>query len=243
MDEFDEALASTAETLALARRVPNRTVTSGAASSLAQIRFLRGEYEEAIVWADESLVIAEAIGNITGFPAPAAIALAARVELGRPSEAERYLDLIDQALAAGSTMQTSFRFMADGLLAVRDLERAERFVEMLRDHPARTGRLRDAFTSAVLGELLFRLGRDEEAERAFVYSMALADSIGLRSTFAAAAVGAAELAAAHGDRRASLHHAERALVVIRSLGLRRYLPRVERLLDREAVAVASGSAS
>jgi tetratricopeptide (TPR) repeat protein len=85
-DDFDAAYASTIETLALARRVPNRTVTSGAASTLAQIQFLRGEYEEALDWADESLAVAEAIGNITGFPAPAAIALASRVELGsRPT--------------------------------------------------------------------------------------------------------------------------------------------------------------
>jgi len=40
-DDLDAAYASAQQTVALARRVPNRTVTSGAASTLAQIQFLR----------------------------------------------------------------------------------------------------------------------------------------------------------------------------------------------------------
>jgi class 3 adenylate cyclase/tetratricopeptide (TPR) repeat protein/ABC-type lipoprotein export system ATPase subunit len=235
-DDLDAAYASAQQTVALARRVPNRTVTSGAASTLAQIQFLRGEYDEALQWADEALAVAEAIGNITGFPAPAAIALASRVELGKPTDAQRYLELIDQAFAAGSTMQTSFRFIADGLLAVHDLERAARFVDALREHPIRTGRLRDAFTSAALGELLLRLGRDAEAERTFGHAMGLAELIGSRTTFAAAALGCAELAAARGDRRASLVYAERSLAIVRALSLRRYLPRLERIIRQPDAA-------
>jgi hypothetical protein len=133
-------------------------------------------------------------------------------------------------------MQTSFRFIAEGLLAVHDLERAARFVEALREHPIRTGRLRDAFTSAALGELLLRLGRHAEAERAFTHAMGLAELIGSRTTFVAAALGSAELAAARGDRRASLVYAERALAIVRAMSLRRYLPRLERLVAQPDVA-------
>ncbi|HJQ74319.1 MAG TPA: adenylate/guanylate cyclase domain-containing protein, partial [Gaiellaceae bacterium] len=89
-DDLDAALAGARETHELAVRAPNRTVTCGAASSMAQVHFLRAEYEDALRWADESLAVAEVIGNVTGFPAPAAVALASRQALGRPTEAARY---------------------------------------------------------------------------------------------------------------------------------------------------------
>ena len=57
-------------------RAPNRTVRSGAATTLAQVYFVRADYAEALRWADEGLEIAETIGNLAGFPAAAAIALA-----------------------------------------------------------------------------------------------------------------------------------------------------------------------
>src|SRR5262249_54766907 len=66
-DDLDAALAGALESHALAVRAPNRTVTAGAASTIAQVHFLRGEYEEALRWADECLAIAEAIGNVSGF--------------------------------------------------------------------------------------------------------------------------------------------------------------------------------
>ena len=229
-DDLDAALAGAAESHSLAQRVPNRTVMSGAASTLAQVLFLRGEYAEALRWADESLAVAEAIGNVSGFAGPAAVALAARVGLGLPTDADRYLGLIDQAVATGSSVQTSFRFIAEGLLAVGDLDRAERFVDTLRGHPLRSGRLRDAFISAAAGELLLHLGRYEEAERSFAHAIALAELIGSRSTLAVATVGAGELAAARGDRRASVRHLERALAIARETRLGRYIPRIERLL-------------
>jgi class 3 adenylate cyclase/tetratricopeptide (TPR) repeat protein len=235
-DDLDTALAGARESHELALRAPNRTVTSGAASTIGQIHFLRGEYAEALRWADESLAVSEAIGNLSGFPGPAAVALASRVELGRPPESARYLELLDQALAAGSSVQTNLRFVADGLLAVGDLERAERFVEMQQRNPIRSGRLRDAFIAAVMGDLLQHLGRLEEAERAFAYGIALAELIGARSTLAAATVGAAAVAAARGDRAASDRHLERALGIAREMRLARYVARGERLLAAPAVA-------
>jgi len=66
--------------------------------------------------------------------------------------------------------------------------------------------------------------------------MGLAELIGSRTTFAAAALGCAELAAARGDRRASLVYAERALVIVRAMSLRRYLPRLERIIRQPDAA-------
>ncbi|HLY38197.1 MAG TPA: hypothetical protein VKU61_09180, partial [Candidatus Binatia bacterium] len=235
-DDLDTALSGSHESHELALRAPNRTVTFGAASMIAQVHFLRGEYEDALRWADDSLVGAEAIGNVAGFPAPAAIALASRVTLGRTPDADRYLELLDRALAAGSTVQTNLRFLADGLLAVRDLERAERFVEMQQRNPIRSGRLRDAYTATTLGELLLHLGRLEESDAAFTWAMALSDLIGARSTLAAASLGAGEVAAARGDHAASVRHLERALGIARSMRLGRYVPRIERLLGVPSAA-------
>jgi tetratricopeptide (TPR) repeat protein len=241
-DALDEAFAAALATHATALRAPNRTSTAGTATILAQIHFLRGEYADALRWADESLTVSEAIGNVSGFTTPAAVALAARVELGQPADAERYLDLIDQAFSAGGTVQSNFRFIADGLVAVGDLDRAAYFAELLRAHPSRTGRLREAYTAAAVGELALRLGRHDEAERAFADAMAVADLIGVRSTVAAAAVGAAEVAAARGDARASARHLERALAIARAMRLGRYLQRAERLLANRGVELATGRA-
>src|SRR5581483_9931248 len=77
-DDLDAAAESSLETYALAIRAPNRTVTAGSSGILAQILFLRGDYAEALRWADESLAVLEAIGNVSGLPGPASVALASR---------------------------------------------------------------------------------------------------------------------------------------------------------------------
>jgi tetratricopeptide (TPR) repeat protein len=117
---------------------------------------------------------------------------------------------------------------------VRDLERAERFVEMQQRNPIRSGRLRDAYTATTLGELLMHLGRLEEADAAFTWAIALADLIGARSTLAAASLGAGEVATGRGDHAGSVRHLERALGIARSMRLGRYVPRIERLLEAPA---------
>jgi class 3 adenylate cyclase/tetratricopeptide (TPR) repeat protein len=236
-DDLDAALAGARETHALAVRAPNRTVTCGAAATMAQVHFLRGEYADALRWATEALALAERIGNVSAFPGSAAIVLASRAALGEREDPTHELELIDQAIAAGSTVQTTFRFVADGLLAVRDLARAERFVEAQQRNPIRSGRVRDAYIATSLGELLMHLGRLEEAEAAFTWAIALADLVGARSTLAAAATGAGELAAARGDHAASARHLGRALEIARAMRLGRYLPRIEALLGTSSSAV------
>ena len=111
-------------------------------------------------------------------------------------------------------------------------------MELQQRNPIRSGRLRDAFIANVMGDLLQHLGRLEEAERAFTYGIALAELINSRSTLAAATLGAAEVAAARGDRAASNRHLERGLGIARDMKLGRYVARGERLLAAPAAAAA-----
>src|SRR5207247_6245468 len=179
---LDEAFASGVEAHGMALGAPDRTVEAGAAGTSAEILVLRGEYAEALRWADECLEGNEAIGNVSGFTAPAAVALAARVTLGLAADTERYLELIEQGLASGRTVQANFRFVAEALLALCEVERAERFVEALRARPNSSGRLREAYLEPAVGEVMPGLGRPEEAERPFARALALAETIGARST-------------------------------------------------------------
>ena len=198
-DDLDAAQTNAQETYELAVRGSNRTCQTGVAGTLAQIHFLRGEYAEALRWADLALEIAEAISLDTQIPAPAAIALAARVELGQQASSNRYLELIDRAERVSGGMQVNVRFVSDALLAVDDLSRINRFAEHLRAlRPV--GRLRQGFTEIALGQLATRLGQIEEAERAYRNGLRLCEAVGARSSVTAAALGAAELAAARGRR-------------------------------------------
>jgi class 3 adenylate cyclase/tetratricopeptide (TPR) repeat protein len=240
-DELDAAATAAAEGHARAVRAPNRTVTAGSAATLAYVHFLRGEYADALRWADESLPVAEAIGNIAGFPGPAAVALVSRVELGQPTDAERYLDLLDQAVASGNSVQSNLRFVADALLAVRDTDRAARLVETLRHHPIGSGRLRQIYEATVVGDLLRHLGRHDEAARSFAHAVDLAELIGARSALVAALVGAAELALDRGDEGAALAQLRQATPIARELRLGRHLGRIERLLGRPASALTGAA--
>jgi class 3 adenylate cyclase/tetratricopeptide (TPR) repeat protein len=237
-DDLDGALESAAATHDFARRIPNRTVRSGAAGTMAQINFLRGDYAEAKRWADECLEISEKIANPAGFPAAAAVGLAARIELGEPVAPGRYVELIDQGMIAGGGAQLNIRFVTEALLAVGDRARLERHLDELRDQAG--GRLRDALVSVSLGDVLARLERYDEADRRYHEALALADALGARSVVAAAALGAAEVAAARGDDAASARHLERALGIARSLRLGRYEARATRLRDPRRAAAAEG---
>src|SRR5439155_20344219 len=110
-----------------------------------------------------------------------------------------------------------------------DAARAERFVEALRARPNSTGRLREAYLETAVGEVMLGLGRPEEAERPFARALALAETIGARSTLAAAALGAAEVAAARGDARTSARLLERARAIARDMRHGHYLARAARL--------------
>jgi hypothetical protein len=203
-------------------------VHCGAATTLAQVHFMRAEYRDALRWADEALEIAESIANVAGLSGPAAIAVMCRAELGLPVDGERFLSLIDQSLTGGETLQSNFRFAAEAILAVGDHARAERYCEQLRaKRPG--GRLREAFASASIGEIMLRRGRWAESERAVGHAIAVAESIGARSVLAAACITGAELAEACHVPSLGTKPLERALPICRELRLVRWLARAERL--------------
>ena len=227
-DALDEAYASATETYAFATRAPNRTVHCGAATTLAQVHFLRAEYRDALRWADEALEMAERITNVAGLSGPAAIAVMARVELGLPVDAERYLALIEQSLTGGETLQSNSRFAGEAFLAVGEPARAERYAESLRA-TRRGGRLREAYAAASIGEIMLRRGRFAESERAIGHAISVAKAIGARSVLAAACITGAELAEAVHVPSLGTEPLERAIPICRELRLERYLARAEKL--------------
>jgi len=205
-----------------------RTVHCGAATTLAQVHFLRAEYRDALRWADEALEMAERIANVAGLSGPAAIAVMARVELGLPVDAERYLALIEQSLTGGETLQSNSRFAGEAFLAVGEPARAERYAESLRA-TRRGGRLREAYAAASIGEIMLRRGRFAESERAIGHAISVAKAIGARSVLAAACITGAELAEAVHAPSLGTEPLERAIPICRELRLERYLARAEKL--------------
>jgi class 3 adenylate cyclase len=238
-DAFDEALASATETHAFALRGPNRTVHCGAATTLAQVHFMRAEYREALRWAEEALEVAESIANVAGLSGPAALVTMCRVELGLPVDGERYLSLIEQSLGGGETLQSNFRFAAEAMLAVGDHARAERWAEQLRSQ-RRGGRLREAFASASIAQIMLRRGRWAESERAVGHAITVAEAIGARSVLAGACITAAELAEACHVPSLGKEPLARALPICRELRLARLQARVDRLRTGPAPAAARG---
>jgi uncharacterized protein HemY len=188
----------------------------------------RGVFAEGRRGADESLEIAEAIANVASYPGTAAIALASRVELGEVVATEHYMDLIEQGIASGATVQIHVRFLADALRAIDDPSVIARFADQLRTCPV-GGRLREASAATTLGDLCHRLGRHEEAARCFERAIGLADTIGSRSVLAAALVGAGDLAAERGDASQASRLLRRVIPICQELRLHHYLARAERV--------------
>ncbi|MGH7819000.1 MAG: hypothetical protein ACREQ9_04430, partial [Candidatus Binatia bacterium] len=110
----------------LATETNNRTSRSGMAAVLAQIHFVRGDYEEAKRWADESLKVAEVIGNVNTNRMAAVMALGARLALGESVTPSRYLKPIESSLATASNLSLQALVMVDALLDAGELGLAER---------------------------------------------------------------------------------------------------------------------
>jgi tetratricopeptide (TPR) repeat protein len=232
-DDLAGAFRDATETYELAVRASNRTVQNRAADALAHIHLTRAEYHEAKHWADRSLELARAIENEWRFPGTAAVALAARVELGEMAATGRYVEMIQRGLAVpNSHLSPQIGVIVDALLAVGDLKRAERAAELAHAHAV--GRLREMLSAVALGGVMTRLGREhwDRAERCYEQAIGMAEAIGSRATLAAALIGAADLHAARADSNGSPSQLERALVICGELGLGREQARAERLLAR-----------
>ena len=198
--------------------------------------YLRGDYAAAKRWADPTLEIGEAIANENAYTTGAAIALLTRLRLGEPVEAQPYVQRIETGLRAGGTMQLNTRFVGEALLEAGDVERADRITA---DLAARTGgRLRQAMVLAARGDVLARLGRQEEAADRYAEAAALAERIGARSTLAAALLGGAETAVAQGREPTGV---EQAAALCAELGMHHYAPRLARLLRPGRGGAAAGA--
>jgi class 3 adenylate cyclase/tetratricopeptide (TPR) repeat protein len=230
-DDLDGAENSARETYELARAAGNRTTQSGAAATLAQVCFERTDYAQAKTWADRSLEIAQAIGNVAGIRTAAAIALAARLELGESTNVATYVDAIEEGLAHGGNLPLNSRLVIEALLSVGETTRARRLAEIANSRGG--GRLREVIVTVALGDVMLRLGAAHwvEAERWYAQALAVAQAIGARSSEVAALLGLAELAIARGDRASARRQLDVALALCRNLGLRRFQARTERLLS------------
>lgn len=229
-DDFAGAEESARETYDLALSAGNRTTQGGSAVTLAQLYFERTEYLEAKRWADRSLEISQAIGSLAGIRTAAAVALAARLELGENVTVATYVDAIEEGLVHGGTLPLNSRLVIDALLAVGETARARRVAEVAYGRGG--GRLREVIITSALGDVMLRLGAAHwvEAERWYGQSLALAQVIGARSSEIATLIGLAELALARSDRETARRHLDVAVGYGRDLGMHRLLARGERLL-------------
>jgi class 3 adenylate cyclase/tetratricopeptide (TPR) repeat protein len=229
-DDFPAAIADALAAHELAVRAGNRTSRSGMAAVLAHLHFVCGDYSEAKRWADESLEIAEVIGNVATIRIAASIALGSRRELGESVTAERYLKPLEDGFAMASNLALYVRVIVDVLLSVGEVALAERAARLAYERAG--GRLRDMLARQALGEVLTYLGKEQHAEaaRCFAEVAELAKAIGLRSMAAHARLGLGRLAVLAGDRAAREIHLVEARSVFAELGLRRYAERAERWL-------------
>ncbi len=229
-DDLAGAEESARETWELAVAAGNRTTKGGSAATLAQVHFERMEYAEAKRWADVSLEISRAIGSLAGVRTAAAVALAARLELGETANVAAYVDAIEEGLVHGGTLPLNSRLVIEALLAVGETARARRVAELAYGRGG--GRLREVIITCALGDVMLRLGAAHwvDAERWYGQALALAQVIGARSTEIAALLGLAELAVARDDRETARRHVDVALGYARDLGLHRSAARAERIL-------------
>jgi class 3 adenylate cyclase/tetratricopeptide (TPR) repeat protein len=232
-DELTEALAHTAETVALAERIENRTIRCIGSVLLAQLHLLRGEYEEASRQADLALAIGVEIGNLSVFVAAGSVALIARTERGESFETRAYVEAIEKGLTASGFMQVNLRFVIEALLAIGDVARALHHAEAL--HTLVGGRFRQALVGVAYGDAMQALGRLDVATTAYHEAAAIAETIGSRSSLVAATIGLAEVATKTGAPVDGLA-IERARALCVELGLGRHAARLARVAPPAPVA-------
>ncbi|MBI2963622.1 MAG: AAA family ATPase [Deltaproteobacteria bacterium] len=237
----DDPLPALQGTLAihdLAVQANNRTARSGMAAVLAQLHYRRGEYAEAMRWADQSLEIAQVIGNVATLRAASAIALGARHELAEPFAPARYLKPIEDGFAMASNLSLDVGVIVDVLLGAGEVALAERVARLALDRAG--GRLREMHARLALGDVLSRLGSEHhrEAAECFEQAGAVAREVGLRSMAAHAHLGLGRLATWSADPIARDRHLRAAREVFAELGLRRHAERAERALTELDPALA-----
>jgi class 3 adenylate cyclase/tetratricopeptide (TPR) repeat protein len=238
-DDLSGALRGCGESFELARRASNRTIQSTAATVLAQMHLIGGQSARAKEWADRALATAQEIDNSGALHRAAALALAARVDLGERGGLSRYVELVEEGLPLGGNVLFAIGPLVESFCALGDLGRAERFARTARQIAA--GRLREMYALGALGEVDLRLGPSHwrEAQQAFEDTVEIARTIGARSALAIADIGLGELAALRGRNQAARQHLTAALALCREIGMERYAVRAERALNEFVAAAAS----
>jgi class 3 adenylate cyclase/tetratricopeptide (TPR) repeat protein len=239
-DDFDRGLVDCERTYALAVEKHNRTIQVVDTGLLATARLLRGEFEDARVWALRGLQLADAIGSRAPVPNLAAMVVLADRAEGRPVD-PRLLARIEDELAAVVAVQQSLRFAVAACIAAGDLERATRVADIVRCHAS--GRFRQASSAHALGDLAAAHGPDHWASAREHYADALriARAIGARSVLATALLADARLSGQQGDVAAALAAVDEAMVHFQALGMRWHVAHGERLRERLVSAPSAPS--
>lgn len=239
LDDLPGALRGATETHGMAVLANNRTIQSSSAILLSHIYFVMGDYPFAKDWADRALNIAEGIATDASIHRAAALALAARVQLGERGSVSRFIDLVEHGVALGGNLLYSIGIAIEALVNLGDSSRAEMLAQKAYDHSA--GRLRELLTMIPLADVRSRLGPAhwQHAQQLYEQAIALAEAMHSRSLLGVALLGAGELAEARGDREASRTYARRAQEICAALGMAHYLPRAERLLAGEQATAVS----
>jgi tetratricopeptide (TPR) repeat protein len=228
-DDPGDMLERAAATYDTAVRVANRTLQTASAATLAQAHLVRGEYEAARHWVEQSLDVALAIGNVGATRSAAAIGLIVCLEVGASDPTARYLELLQYAPTL-NLEPLGTAIVVEALLAADAVVQAEHYAEAA--YASAGGRMREAVGALTLGTVRLRgsVARAAEAHDWFDRALRLADELGTRSIAASAMVGLGEWALARGDSAAALGRFEEALAIYRRLGLAHYAARTERLL-------------
>jgi tetratricopeptide (TPR) repeat protein len=239
LDGLGETARTATETHEMAVRANNRTIQSSSAILLSHIYFVMGDYPFAKDWADRALKIAQGIATDASIHRAAALAFAARVQLGERGNVSRFIDLAEHGLTLGGNLLYSIGIVVEALLDLGDLNRAELFAQRAHEHSA--GRLREMLTLVPLADVRWRLGPAhwQAAQQHYDRAIALAEAMQSQSALAVALIGAGELAESRGDRKTSHTHGRRALDICRGLGMAHYLPRAERLVVAESAEAVS----
>lgn len=236
--ELDEALAGASATYEKAVKVNNRTVQSGSAGTRAQIHLARGEYADAIEWAKRSAQVAKAIGNVSACRTAIAVKVLAMVARGETIPGVHDAVASDHDLTRDSDFGISIHLVISALAAAGELELAERTARVAFSRAA--GQLREMLSTLALADALSHRDAERwpEAERWYERAIALAESIGAKSTLAAARIGAGALAQRRGEHATAAHQLRQGQRLSREMGMSHYAVQAESLLTAAATAAA-----
>ena len=229
-DDLPEGEALMRETYGLALKAPNYTIQSSSAVSTAQIHFQRGDYDKAQEWARRSIEVAREIGHLAPLWAASVILLAVQIERGQTSGAAAHVEAIEEAMLRGANILLSIQLITEALVALGDLERAERYAKLAVERGG--GKLQAAYAAVALGDVHRAIGRERWDDAAAEYERALGISraIDSRAVIAIAALSAARLAQARGEKEQARALARESLDAAEPAGYRRNADRARTLL-------------